>query len=377
MIDPDLLPRSRTRVLHVVQNLNYGGMERLMFDLIRSLDKDEFESHVLVLQYVGRFGKDLEEHSAISVAGRMGPLSMLWPASLAAEMRRIAPDVIHCHSGVWHKAAAAARLAGVRRVIFTEHGRSYPDPWLARFFDHLASTRADAVVAVSQPVADHLSRRVRVDAHKLHVVPNGVDTTRFAELADTGVIRSEFNLAHDQPIIGSVGRLEPVKGFEVMLRAFGLLLQEPPPGPRPVLLIAGDGSARGQLEALVRELGLEGSVLLPGWRDDLEHLYGSFSVFSMSSFSEGTSISLLEAMSAGLCPVVTDVGGNRQVLGAALHHRLVPSADPVALARALRDALERTGARIADGAVARARATAEYSLRSMVARYESLYRNED
>jgi glycosyltransferase involved in cell wall biosynthesis len=93
----------------------------------------------------------------------------------------------------------------------------------------------------------------------------------------------------------------------------------------------------------------------------------------MSSRSEGTSVSLLEAMSAGLCPVVTDVGGNAAVLGPALRHRLVPPADPEALAMAWRDALVDSDRRTADGAAARQRVKAVYSLEEMVRRYESLY----
>src|SRR5438093_10224690 len=79
---------------------------------------------------------------------------------------------------------------------------------------------------------------------------------------------------------------------------------------------------------------LQVAVRLFGWRDDVERLLTGFDVFTLASRSEGTSVSLLEAMSAGVCPVVTDVGGNRSVLGSELHHRLVPSGDPEALAAA-------------------------------------------
>lgn len=369
--------RRRTRVLHIVQNLNYGGMERLMFDLIRSMDERDFEVYVLALEYVGRFGRDLGTHATVSVASSMGAFSMLRPTALAADIRRIGPDVVHCHSGVWHKASLAARMAGVRRIIFTEHGRAFPDPLVARVLDWLAAKRAHVVVAVSQPVADHLSRLVHVDRKLLRVVPNGVDASRFASIRGSSGIRAEFGLDASRPIIGSVGRLEPVKAYDAMIHGFARLHSRWGDGPSPVLVVAGDGSARPQLEELVRELDLEGSVFLPGWRDDLEELYSAFSCFCMSSLSEGTSISLLEAMSAGLCPVVTDVGGNGHVLGKELNHRLVPQANPSALAEALYDVLADPARRESDGASARSRVLAHFSLQSMVAAYQALYVSAD
>jgi glycosyltransferase involved in cell wall biosynthesis len=111
-----------------------------------------------------------------------------------------------------------------------------------------------------------------------------------------------------------------------------------------------------------------------GWRDDVPALHAAFALFTMSSHSEGMSVSLLEAMAAGLCPVVTDVGGNRAVLGPALAHRLVAPANPLALAGAWESALADPARRAADGQAARQRVQQEFSVQTMVRRYEALYR---
>jgi glycosyltransferase involved in cell wall biosynthesis len=110
-----------------------------------------------------------------------------------------------------------------------------------------------------------------------------------------------------------------------------------------------------------------------GWRSDIERITRAFTIFAMSSHSEGTSVSLLEAMSSGLCPVVTDVGGNSIVLGAELSHRLVRPNDPEALARALTDALRNEELRERDARAARARVVDDFGLEAMVRRYETLY----
>jgi glycosyltransferase involved in cell wall biosynthesis len=127
---------------------------------------------------------------------------------------------------------------------------------------------------------------------------------------------------------------------------------------------------------MIRERGIADGVHLLGWRDDVHSLHTAFTLFTMSSRSEGTSVSLLEAMSAGLCPVVTDVGGNGATLGAELAHRLVPAESPEALASAWRAALLDPSARAADAAMARARVQRDFGLDAMVRAYERLYAGE-
>jgi glycosyltransferase involved in cell wall biosynthesis len=110
-----------------------------------------------------------------------------------------------------------------------------------------------------------------------------------------------------------------------------------------------------------------------GWRNEIRSLLSAFTLFTMSSRSEGTSISLLEAMSSGLCPVVTDVGGNRAVLGEHLSHRLVPAGDTCALSSAWRDVLCDSTRRRDDAASARTRVETAFGLRVTIAEYEALY----
>jgi glycosyltransferase involved in cell wall biosynthesis len=139
------------------------------------------------------------------------------------------------------------------------------------------------------------------------------------------------------------------------------------------LVIAGDGSQRGALEAQASRLGIREHVQLLGWRDDVHDLHAGFDLFTLSSRSEGMSISLLEAMSAGLCPVVTDVGGNAEVLGPELQDLLAGREDPAALARTWARMLADPPLRTVRAAAAQARARSQYDVSLMVSRYEALY----
>jgi glycosyltransferase involved in cell wall biosynthesis len=366
-----MIERKR-RVLHVVNNLNYGGMERVVAEIARRTDSSRFETHVLALGYLGHFSQGLGAYATLHLAEPMPRWSMLYPRTFARQLARIAPDVVHLHSGVWYKAGAAASLAGVPYQIYTDHGRQNPDPWLHRAIDRRASRHTDVVVCVSERLGQHVATFVKHPS-RIRVIPNGVDTERYSPRSDDGEFRRELGIAADIPIVGSIGRLETVKGYDVLVRAFAKLRMAYGASAKPVLVLVGDGSERQSLERLASDLGLADSVHFVGWRSDIESLARAFNLFTMSSHSEGTSVSLLEAMSSGLCPVVTDVGGNAAVLGQDLAHRLVPPADPDRLAHALSEALLDRAARENDAHTARARVVQHYGLDSMVQRYEALY----
>ncbi len=297
---------------------------------------------------------------------------MLWPRPLAQLLQAIAPDVVHTHSGAWFKTARAARLAGVPAVVHTEHGRPDPDPLPGRAIEYLASRKTDVLVAVSSDLGEKMtawvSRRCRVE-----VVENGVDTDHFAPGGDATPWRGRLGIAPSAAIIGCVARLDPIKNFDMLLESLAIVRAGWTHGAPPVLVIAGDGPERERITALATTMGLDDAVHLIGWVSDTVELYPMFDLFTLSSRSEGTSIALLEAMSAGVCPVVTAVGGNLSVLGPELTELLVPSGDARALADRWRALLTDPSARAALGQSARRRVVAHFSLGQMVARHEAMY----
>jgi glycosyltransferase involved in cell wall biosynthesis len=356
----------------MVQCLNYGGMERLLSEIIRRMDHERFEVHLLALRYLGRFGQNLEQYARLHVSPVLPKWSMLWPSSITRQIEEIHPDVVHIHSGLWYKGSLAARNARVPFIVYTDHGRAFPDPWQARLLDGMASRRTDAIVAVSAALGEQLGSIVS-DRRRIHVIPNGVDTDRLAPREDNGVCRASLGIDPGRKIIGSVGRLEAVKGYDRMVAAFAKLSREWPGRDVPQLVLIGDGSEREALERQAQESGCAKDVHFVGWHDNIEECLPAFTIFAMTSLSEGTSISLLEAMSSGVCPVVTNVGGNAAVLGPNLAHRLADDASPETLVAMWLDALKDDVRRRADAAAARARVIDAFSLATTVRRYEALY----
>ena len=366
----------RARLLHVVHELDYGGLERLVGAMVRLIDRTRFECHILTLSRFGRLAEGLEQYAELHRCQSIARLSMIWPRHLVRTMRAIAPDVVHTHSGVWYKASLAARHAGVPLLVHTDHGRHLPDPWRARWLDGMAARRTDAVVAVSDALAQQLVATVVPPATRVRVIVNGVDTDLFRPQPVNGSFRRALGLRDGAAVIGSVGRFAPVKGYDVMIEAFALLHAAWREGPPPHLVLVGDGSQHANLAALIEQRHLGDAVRLAGWQRDVERVYPQFDVFTLSSRSEGTPLGLLEAMSAAVCPVVTDVGGSAAVLGEGLRHRLVPSENPAALAAAWRDALADPERRRRDAGMARARVEQTFALRATVREYERIYLRE-
>lgn len=360
------------RVVHVVLDLHEGGLERVVTDLVQSADPMRTESTVLCLQRRGRLANELAPGQVV-LAPSSGPSSMLLPLTLARTLTALAPDIVHVHSGAWYKAVAAARLARLGPVVCTDHGRPVPDTLSSRGFDALGAAGADLVVAVSHPLADYLRTRLHVRRRKLVVIPNGIRLGVRPSAAAVARIRTELGLGAGVPVLGTVGRLDAVKAHEFLLSAFRRLRAEWGGGPLPVLLIAGDGPERARLLVHAAEEGLQGAVQFLGWRTDVSAVLELIDLFVLPSDSEGTSISLLEAMASERCVVATAVGGNPDVLGNGLQGQLVPARDVSALVALMRNLLRDPDRRAAIGRRSRERVRASYSVEAMAGGYEALY----
>lgn len=367
------MPSRPMRVAHVIQNLNYGGMERVLHHLASQHASAGMDIHVVVLQYLGAFAEDLHAGVTLHHVPPMPAWSLLYPRALADRLAAIAPDIVHSHSGVWLKAARAARMARVPFHVHTEHGRPLPIPIADRCLDHLASKGTSVAVAVSEPLQLALQASVVHRRCGVWMIQNGVDTDRFRPSQAGREVRQSLGLPSSAHVIGSVGRLEPVKNYGLAIEALSQLHGRVAGGALPHLVLVGDGQDRPLLEDKAYSAGVAPYVHMLGWRADADQIYPAFDLFTLTSRSEGTSVSLLEAMSSGVCPVVTDVGGNRAVLGEALAGQLVPDNDVAALAAAWEVALANPTHRDALAQTAMHRAREKYSLTAMVSGYSDLY----
>jgi glycosyltransferase involved in cell wall biosynthesis len=366
--------RTELRVTHVVFDLDGGGLETMVAALARRYAGTAVRMSVISLS--GRPGRTGARVAPVLdqflVTRPLRGLSMIAPWGLVRLIRQTRPDVVHVHSGCWYKGSLAARLAGVGRIVYTEHGRIRPPSPVSRWLDRRSARRTHVVVAVSDRLREHLQAAAGVDPRRIYTIYNGVDTEAFQPGRPPAKLRRALGLPADALVVGSVGRLEPVKAFHRIVEAVAAVGDA---SPRPVyVLLCGDGSERAALWETARRCGIGDRVRLAGWVDRPVDHYRLMNVFSLTSVSEGTSVSLLEAMATGVVPLVMDVGSNREVLGPDLRDLVVPAADVTTYVRVLRGVLQSPERWESARAAARARVVRHYSLDRMAEEYDALYR---
>lgn len=261
---------------------------------------------------------------------------------LVGLLRRVRPLVVHTHTA---KAGTlgriAALLAGVPVRVHTFHGHVFHGYFGALatqaflWIERALARTSTCIVAISESQAKDLTERYRIcSRERLRVVPLGLELDRFAPERTVG-LRDEFRQevgAGERPVISVVGRLAPIKNHDLLIEAAAALRDQ---GRDCRFVIVGGGTEAERLQARVRELGLDDSVLFLGWRSDLERIYAGSDVVALTSRNEGTPVCLIEAMSAGRAVVATDVGGVRDVLEDGRLGVLVPSDDVASLVAAL------------------------------------------
>jgi len=357
-------PPRRTVVLQVILSLEIGGMEQVVADLVRSLDPSRFTPVVACLKELGPLARELKTSGipVIQVPPMPRWISFAWPAQLVRVIRETGAEVVHMHSGCWYKALVAARQAGVTRLVYTDHGRTFPDPSYVRALDWVCARLTDRVVAVSGELGHYLATQVGVPASKLSVIINGIDPQRY---------RSGWDASPPGRLdIVCVARLAPVKDHATLLRAMRQVLAQ---APQARLRLVGDGPERAPLQALARELGIGDRVEFAGFRRDIPAVMAQCDIFALSSLSEGTSVTLLEAMAAGRPIVATGVGGTPALIRDGENGFLVPPGRPEALAQRLLQLAGDAPLRRRMGLVNRTRVEREFGLSAMVARYQQLY----
>jgi glycosyltransferase involved in cell wall biosynthesis len=362
------------RITHIVHDLHGGGFESLIATMAQRLAGSTIGISVISLSgREGRVGGSIRPLLDQYHVLRPGTsLSMLAPLALARAIRATGADVVHLHSGVWYKGSLAARRAGVRGVVYTEHGREHLDPPLMRLLDRLASRRTDVVVAVSDRLARYLETAVGVAARRIVTIRNGVDTARFSPGPAPLDLRRSLGIPDDALVIGSIGRLEQVKAYDRLIAAV-VRLRASAPDCHVRCVIWGEGAQRPALAAQVRASGLDGTVMLPGWTESPVLAHRMLDVFALTSLSEGTSVSLLESLASSTAPVVMDVGANADMLGPQLAAQLVPAGDLDAFVATMEATLRDPDRRRRAGEAGRARVVAHYSLDAMMAGYSDVY----
>ncbi|MFA5990990.1 MAG: glycosyltransferase family 4 protein [Candidatus Doudnabacteria bacterium] len=323
------------KVLYIITSADGGGAQKYVLDLAH-----KFNGSIAA----GVQGKELFEN-ADKLQIQTHPLKHLkrninpWHDLLAiweiySLIRKENPDLVHLNSSkAGFLGSIAGKFAGVK-VVFTAHGFFYFErsPWLIKitytFLERLASMCRNLIITVSEEDRKQALDHHLISPSKIKTIYNGIPITSFLNKLEAKKI---LGLGEQILLLGNIAQLYDRKDIVTLIKAVDLFPENLKEQTNTVVI--GEGPDRQQFEQLINEKGLGHIFSLPGYKPDASNLLKAFDIFVLSSKREGFPYVILEAMSAGLPIIATDVGGVKEALGDA--GILVPPEDPAKLAEAI------------------------------------------
>ena len=375
-----LLNNKKPLIAHVLFRLGTGGLENGVVNLINSMPDDKYRHAVICMtdytDFRDRIKKDdVQVYCLNKKPGQdFAVYFRLWKL-----FRKIKPDILHTRNLSALEAQLPGLLAGIKHRIHGEHGRDIDDVdgtnpryvLLRRLFQPIVQR----YIPMSKDLETWLIKQIKVPANKITQIYNGVDISRF-KLSDNkpvDLLPPNFR-SPELMLIGTVGRLDPVKDQITLVQAFIHLVNTNPVVKNKVrLVLIGAGLLMPKLRELSMEAGVDDLIWFAGERNDVADIMQALDLFVLPSINEGISNTILEAMATELPVIATDVGGNPELV---IHNQtgyLVPKQNPTAMAEAFKYYLDNPDLLIGHGKAGRARCESTFSLNRMMTDYMNVY----
>ena len=374
------MERQRLHICYVATGLLGGGAEQQVLTLADAAARRGWRVSVVSMLSIDQgllcdSRADVRFFSLKLKAGMPDPrgcfrLSRVW--------RLAQPHVVHSHMIHANLLARVTRLlTPVPVLISTAHstleiGHFFATERASHLAYRLTDFLADATTQVSRAGARRFVEGKAVPAHKMHYIPNAIDTSRFLPSRNAReAARRSLPWPPSSFLWLGVGRMAEAKGYPILLKAFARLSSS---HCEACLVLVGDGPARQDLERLAAELKIKDKVAFLGWRRDIPELMNGADALVISSLYEGLPMVLLEAQATGLPAVATSVGGIPEVLEPAESGFVVPPGAVDALADAMEKMMRLSReARLEMGRRGRKFVEAEFGVDAVLQKWETLY----
>lgn len=361
-------------VMHVLHSLDIGGLETGVVNVIKTLNPISFRHVICCISQSGKNAQKLQGMNIdIFEMNKIDGKGFWLPAKLAVLFKSISADIVHTRNWGAIDGIVGAKLAGVPFIVHGEHGREVTDPdginKKRNLIRKILSRFIDRYITVSKDLTEWLIREVGITEKKVETICNGVDTLLFNP-DNKHLVRAEHGYGPQDLIIGTVGRLDPIKNQQLLIKSFASLARR---YNHLNLLLIGDGPSRYDLKKLVAKLGLDEAVQFFGLQLDVHNLLKLVDIFVLPSLYEGISNTILEAMAVGIPVIASRVGGNPELVIDGVTGYLVPKHDKSSLTTTMEKYIQDRDLMRCHGAAARRKAVGKFSLREMAAGYEKIY----
>lgn len=367
-------------IVHVVYRFDTGGLENGVVNLINNLPREAYRHAIVALTDVApAFRQRIfsEEVQFIALHKPPGQGVWLYPR-LWRLFRRLRPSIVHTRNLAALECQIPAWLAGVPGRVHSEHGRDLIElsggSKRYRTLRRMYRPFVQQYLAVSRDLEDYLIREVGLPRQRISQIYNGVDSVKFAPSRPRQAIPGCPFTGSNHWLVGTVGRMQAIKAQTLLAQAFIRVLELfPALNGRMRLVMVGEGPLRAESQALLDAAGVGHLAWLPGERTDVSKVMQGLDCFVLPSLSEGTSNTILEAMSCGLPVIATDVGGNRDLVLAGRTGVLIPAADVEAMANSIAHLAVHADRATGMGREGRSIVEQSFSLPAMVSAYRELY----
>ncbi|MCW8909310.1 MAG: glycosyltransferase family 4 protein, partial [Gammaproteobacteria bacterium] len=323
----------KIKLMQITHDLAIGGLQQVVVNICRMIDKDKFDVTVLCLRDKGEFETEIEKLGikVILVPQKENGADYFSFMKVAKIIKQENIEIIHTHNTQpFIDGTIGALISGVRTVIHTDHAREFPDKRRYMFAEWLMSHFAYKVVGVSEHTSRNLNKYERIAKNKIVTIPNGIEESIYDIDIDVMKKKHEIGILRDGPVIGLGVRLSRQKGITYLLQAMPSIIAK---FPDVTLVIAGKGDYEERLRNEANDLGINENIIFIGARLDMQEILKVLDLYVLPSLFEGLPMVLLEAMASG-CPIVaTDVGGNSQAITHGENGSLVESENPEGLAK--------------------------------------------
>jgi sugar transferase (PEP-CTERM/EpsH1 system associated) len=367
-------------IAHVLFRLSTGGLENGLVNLINKLPNDKYRHVVICMTDYTDFRNRINNDAVqVYCLNKKPGQDLAVYVRLWRLLRHIKPDVLHTRNLSALEAQLPGLLAGVKCRIHGEHGRDIDDVdgtnWRYVMLRRLFRPLVQRYMPMSKDLEDWLIKQIKVPITKISQVYNGVDINRFNEndAKPLSLLPIEFR----DPkllLIGTVGRLDPVKDQLTLVQSFIHLVKTQPELSHKVrLVIVGSGVLMSSLQILTQDADIEHLVWFAGERHDVADIMQTLDLFVLPSINEGISNTILEAMASALPVIATKVGGNPELVIDGQTGYLVLKQDPIAMAAAFKHYLLQPELLKLHGQAGRSRVISTFSLNRMMADYMAIY----